>query len=278
MDDGSVDPAAVIELAVYQGNGRMADVPGNLAIIRRIAGETAQQGSDLVVFPEMFLTGYNIGRSVVDLAEPAGGPGLEALCEIAREASIAIVCGYPEKSGSVLYNAAIAIGKDGEAVANYRKCHLFGQFEADYFTAGDTFVCCEIAGVKIGILICYDIEFPEPARVLALRGAEVLIVPTALMAPALPVTRRVVPARACENQVFVAYANRPDREADLEYVGESCIVGPDGEDMARAGQAEGLLYATADINALRASREKYDYLSERRCQLYAEVLRESKTR
>lgn len=265
-----------MEIAVYQGDGLMADVAANLAVLRGVAGEAAADGAALVVFPEMFLSGYNVGAAVVDLAEPLNGPSLNALCRIAQEAGIAIVTGYPERAGKLLYNSAVMIDQNGEVLANYRKSHLFGDFEKEYFTAGDHFEVTQLGGLTVGLLICYDIEFPEPARALAVQGVELLLVPTALMTPGHPVARRVVPTRACENQIFVAYANRTGQEGDLVYVGESCIVGPDGEDLARAGQGEALLRVMIDPGCSVSCRSRYDYLADRRSDLYSMASQERK--
>ena len=256
-----------MKIAVYQGDGVMGEVAANLAVVERVTAEAAAGGAGLVVFPEMFLTGYNIGAAVRELAEPSDGPSLAALGEIAQKAGTAIVCGYPERAGDRLFNSAVFLDAEGETLANYRKSQLFGAFEMAYFTPGSQLVISEFGGIKVGFLICYDIEFPEPARHLAQAGVQLLLVPTALMAPGVPVARRVVPSRACENQIFVAYANRPGREGDLDYVGESCIVGPNGDDLARAAEGEALIMAEIDPAAITACRRDYDYLADLRSDL-----------
>ncbi len=256
-----------MKIAVYQGDGVMGEVAANLAVVERVAGEAAAGGAGLVVFPEMFLTGYNIGAAVSALAEPLDGPSLAALGKIAREARTAIVCGYPERVGDRLFNSAVFLDTAGETLANHRKCQLFGDFEKATFTAGSQLAVTQFGGLKVGLLICYDIEFPEPARRLTQEGVQLLLVPTALMAPGASVARRVVPSRACENQIFVAYANRPGREGDLDYVGESCIVGPNGDDLARAAEGEALIMAEIDPAAITACRKDYDYLADLRSDL-----------
>ena len=122
--------------------------------------------------------------------------------------------------------------------------------------------------MKIGILICYDVEFPEAARTLTLAGAELIAVPTAIMQPFCHTCQLLVPARAYENQVFVVYANRCGQEGDLTYCGLSCIVGPDGKDRARAGIDEGLLVADIDTAEMTTSRKINPYLTDRRPELY----------
>ena len=104
----------------------------------------------------------------------------------------------------------------------------------------------ELDGLRLGVLICYDVEFPENVRLLALQGAALVAVPTANMAPYTFVCRALVPARAYENHLFLAYANRCGREGELEYLGQSCIVAPDGTDLARAGPGEEVILADID--------------------------------
>ena len=126
----------------------------------------------------------------------------------------------------------------------------------------------ELDGLKLGILICYDVEFPENVRLLALQGAELVAVPTANMAPYTFVCRSLVPARAYENHLFLAYANRCGHEGELEYLGQSCIVAPDGTDLARAGAGEELILADVDPARIEAWRPHNPYLADRRPELY----------
>ena len=171
--------------------------------------------------------------------------------------------------GGAVYNAVRLVGRDGQGLANYRKCHLFGDLDRAMFRAGaGPSALVDLGGVRIGLLICYDVEFPESVRLLALAGADLVAVPTALMDPFEVVARTVVPARAVENQVFLAYANRCGREGDLRYCGQSCVVGPDGADLARAGRGEELILADLDLERLAASRRDNTYLADRRPELY----------
>lgn len=262
MNDG-----AAMKIALCQSAGAPCDVAANLALVQAAAQKAAAAGARLIIFPECFLTGYNIGERVRDLAEPADGPSLATLGEIAAEAEIAVICGYPERAGETLFNSAAVIGRDGSRLANYRKVHLYGDYEKAYFRPGERLVTTQLDGIKLGVLICYDIEFPEPARALARAGVDLLAVPTSLMTPADTVALHVVPTRARENQIFVAYANRLGREAGLDYVGRSCIAGPDGGDLARAGVEEELLVAEIDLSAIGRARAGYDYLADCRAGL-----------
>lgn len=257
-----------MKLAVYQGIGAPRCPEDNRATMARTARQSAERGCRLVVFPELFASGYNIGDVVHDLAEPVDGPTGEALAEAAREWGIAILAGYPERDGERVYNSAMLIGPDGERIANARKTHLFGAEEKRLFAPGEVLTLARLNDLRIGVLICYDVEFPEALRALALQGADLVAVPTALMRPYDRVARWLVPVRAFENQLFVAYANRCGREGDLEYCGSSCIVAPDGSDLARAGLAEELLVVDIDPAAYSRSRLDNPYLDDRRPGLY----------
>ena len=258
-----------MRLAVYQEKSTAGDVPGALELLRRRALAAAEAGAGLAIFPEMFLTGYNIGDAVFKLAEPVDGPSAGKAAAIAREAGVALLYGYPERDGDTVYNSALLIDRDGLPLANYRKTHLYGSEEKRLFAPGDSLMLAELDGLKIGILICYDFEFPEAVRALALAGAELIAVPTALIRPFDIVARTLVPARAFENQVYVAYAGMCGSEAGLGYCGLSCIVGPDGQDLARAGTGPALLLADIDLSAISKGRKDNPYLTDRRPELYA---------
>jgi predicted amidohydrolase len=260
-----------MRIAIYQGPGEAGSVAPNLDLIEARAKEAASRGARLLIGPEMFLSGYNIGpEQVRHLAEPADGPALARVAAIARETRIALLVGYPERGeNGAIYNAVRLIDRDGRSLANYRKCHLFGDLDRRMFHAGSGLSeVAEIDGVRVGLLICYDLEFPESVRLLALAGADLVAVPTALMDPFEAVARILVPARALENQVFLAYANRCGREGDLSYCGQSCVVGPDGADLARAGRGEQLILADLDPARLAAARRANSYLADRRPELY----------
>lgn len=263
-----------MRLAVYQGPGASGDVPANLATIRRVTARAAAEGTRLVVFPELFTTGYNLGARLRELAEPVPGPSLDAIGATAADAGVAILTGFCERDGAQLFNSAVLVERDGSLRTVHRKCHLFGEMEGELFTPGDALAVVELERLRVGILICYDVEFPESVRALVLAGAELVAVPTTLMALNDVVARALVPARAAENQVFVAYANRTGSEDGLAYIGQSCIVGPDGEDLARAGRdEERLLLADLDPAAMARARSASCYLRDRRPELYAPLTR-----
>lgn len=261
-----------MRLAAQQTAGVPEDPAENLAQLAETVALAAAQGADLLILPELWLTGYNIGDAVHDLAEPADGPSARKVAEIARESETAILYGYPERADDRVYNAAQLVGADGSRLANMRKAHLFGPEEKRLYAPGDTGLpVVDVAGVKLGILICYDVEFPEAVRAQALLGAELIAVPTALFHPYQFVGLRVVPVRAWENQVYVAYVNRCGAEGDLAYVGGSAVCAPDGSCEARAGEGERLLFAEIDPAAVARGRSENPYLADRRPELYTNL-------
>jgi len=258
-----------MKIAVCQAEGVNGDVAKAIDLVRSQAEVAASRGASLVVFPEMFLTGYNIGEAAFKLAEPVDGPWAAAVEKIAGVSGVSILYGYPERSDNRIFNSALLIHPAQGAVANYRKTHLYGNEEKRLFVPGEDLVVAELDGLKVGILICYDVEFPEAVRAMALAGAELIAVPTALIQPFDLVARTLVPIRAFENQVYVAYAGMCGQEGDLGYCGLSCIVGPDGQDLARADTSPALLLADIDLSAISSGRTSNPYLSDRRPELYA---------
>ncbi|MDN3022442.1 carbon-nitrogen hydrolase family protein [Streptomyces sp. S.PB5] len=255
--------------ALLQSSGRPGSVDGNLKVLDEAADRAAAAGAALLAAPEMFLTGYAIGDDIARLAEPADGDSADAVAEIAARHGVAIAYGYPEASSGSVFNSAQLISATGDRLANYRKTHLFGCFERDHFTPGEQHVVqAELNGLKVGLLICYDVEFPENVRAHALAGTDLLVVPTAQMHPFQFVAESMIPVRAFENQMYVAYVNRVGQEGEFEFVGLSVLAGPDGIARARAGRGEQLVFADADPALLAASREANPYLRDRRPELY----------
>ncbi|SDS58748.1 5-aminopentanamidase [Pseudomonas asplenii] len=264
-----------MRVALYQCPPLPLDVAGNLQRLQHLLSEA--HGADVLVLPEMFLTGYNIGlEAVAALAQPRDGAAAQHIAALAKASNIAIVYGYPERAedGS-LYNAVQLIDAQGNSLCNYRKTHLFGDLDHSMFSAGpDEFPVVELNGWKLGLLICYDVEFPETTRRLALAGAELILVPTANMVPFDFVADVTIRARAFENQCYVAYANYCGHEDDIHYCGQSSIAAPDGSRIAHAGLDEALIIGTLDRVSMLKSRASNRYLLDRRPALYRHLGRD----
>jgi len=252
---GSPDPAA--------------DRVANLGLLERTAARAAAGQAQVLIAPEMFLAGHRLGSATSAMAEPADGPSAADIAAIARRHRLAILYGYPERAGDEIYNAAQLIDQDGRRLANYRKTHLFGDIDRTAFADCDKLVVqAEVAGIVFGILIGYDVEFPEAVRAHALAGTQVLLVPAAVMQPFQHVSNQIVPSRAIESQLFIAYINRVGLERDYEYCGESRVMSPDGRELAAAGNCPALLFADLPREALDAAHGANTYLADRRTHLY----------
>ncbi len=255
-----------LTVAGLQAAGAPGDVEANCAQLRGAAAEAAAAGAGLLITPELYLTGYDIGDRVRELAQR----DLTGMVrQIAREAGIAILAGIPEAAGELFHNTAILIDERGEVLLRYRKTHLFGELDRHYFTPGeDLVVMAELHGVQIAVLICYDVEFPETVRAAAEHGADLIAVPTAQMTPFEFIAEHLIRARAWENQVYLAYINHDGREQTLEYVGGSSIVAPSGDVLAAAAHGDHLLLATIDTEVVARARTENPYLTDRRLDLY----------
>ena len=254
---------ASLNVGIWQDSGTPGDVSANIATIARAAAVAAQRGIELLVFPECFLTGYFNPDEVDEIARQVDKETVVCLQEIARKNGIALLVGLYERRPRGIHNAALLIGNDGRTLATYRKRILYGAWERSVFIPGKSTVLVEYGGIRISILICFDLEFPELVRECANNGADLIAVPTALMVPHERVARYVVPARAIENQVYIAYANRIGHEYDTHFEGHSSIWDPCGNRLAQ-GTAVGpeLLSACVTRSILTAAREDVCYLEE----------------
>ncbi|MFI1995371.1 carbon-nitrogen hydrolase family protein [Actinoplanes sp. NPDC020271] len=241
-----------------------------LGQLEQIAAAAAGDGASLLVTPEMSATGYHLARGqMAELAEPADGPLTAAVARIAARHRLAVVYGWPERDGRAVYNSVQLVGADGTVAARYRKTHLYGEFDRSSFAPGDDLlVQAKVGAFTVGLIVCYDVEFPETVRAHALAGTELLVVPTALVRPWEFVARTIVPARAFESQLFLAYVNWHSPSAD-GYCGLSTVAGPDGRAWSRPSGP--LLIADLDRGALAAARQATPYLADRRPELYGGV-------
>lgn len=250
-----------MKLALWQGAGVPGDLTATIDETERVAVRAAEQGANLLVFPEGFLTGYYIS----DLA-PGRLPGVEAaltrVAQVAARAGLSLVMGANTEAADRIRNTAVVFSDDGAEVGRYHKRALFGPWEKATFAPGDRPLRFDCDGLRVGVAICYDVEFPELIRAEARAGVDLVVVPTALMTPHERIARMVVPVRALENQIFIGYANRSGTEPGLDFVGLSCICGPRGEALATAGKDSGLIVADLDSAHLASERAENSYLTD----------------
>lgn len=250
----------------------LGDLEGNRNQVRRLIEEAPP--SDLLVLPELANSGYRFSdrEQARRCAESAhGGPYVRLLQQLSASRNTILVSGLCENEGDRLYNGAVLVTPAGE-VHSYRKTHLFLD-EKDLFEPGDLGLpVFEIAGVRIGVLICFDWQFPEAWRVLALRGAEIVCHPSNLVLPGL--AQRAVPTHALLNRLFVVTANRIGRERDLTFTGVSIVVSPRGEVLASAS-ADLEEIGIVEIDPAKARDKsvtsRNDLLADRRPELYSAI-------
>jgi predicted amidohydrolase len=272
-----------LHVGVYQG-GYAEGVEANLKLLENVIEQKRDQQLDLIIFCELFLCGYCIGPKFNEVAEVANGSSFQFISSVAKKNNIGIAYGYAERykeNSTVVYNSVQIIDKEGKSILNYRKTHVWGPYENDFFTKGDVLPpVVDFCGMKVSALICYDIEFVEPARILAINGAQLLIVPTAIVT--MEMSRLTIPCRAYENNVFICYANRVGLEPcahwnrDLKFIGNSVIYAPDGTELARGNEAkEELLVAEIDFsrNSYAQKNAQNPYFVDRRPELYEQILK-----
>jgi predicted amidohydrolase len=259
----------------------------NIAAVRRLAGKAAEAGVNLLCFHELANTVYMPfveDRAFFRLAESESGGSVTAASAIARQHELVLVYPFFEREGDNFYNSAIVLGPRGEKLAKYRKhtvpsSRLFEQAsEQFYFSPGNLgFPVVETPfGVRIGLIICYDRNLPEPARCAALNGAELLLVPVTTTELARSRWELLLRARAIENVMFVAAANRVGKDKggapDACYFGESLIVDPRGEIIAHASSGqEDLAVAELDLDCLRSQRRIWRLFEDRRPDGYVAI-------
>lgn len=244
------------------------DKPANLERLRALAGNAAAAGASLVLAPEASMHGFEPSdRPLADVAEPLDGHFVTALGEIARELGLTIAAGMFETAdGGRAFNTVVAVGPTGELAGSYRKQHLFdalGWTESARLapgTAGDQLLL-DVGDLRIGVLTCYDLRFPELARALVDDGATALAIPSAWVAGPhkLDQWEALTTARAVENVCYVLACGQPPPE----YVGHSRVVDPFGDVLAALADEDGV--AVADITADRVTtcRQAMPSLSHR---------------
>lgn len=260
-----------MKLALWQTTGMPGNLAANVAALDSTALVAAQAGAELLLCSECWLSGYNIGDAAAALAEDSLGPSAQRIASIAQKHRLAIAYGYVERDAAngLVYNSAQVIGPEGTRLSAYRKTHLFGEFERHTFRPGSSFTApFEYGGWQIGLLVCYDVEYPEAVRSLKLMGAELILVPTALADEYSTVASVLLPARSMENQLYIAYCNHSGVENGMRFLGGSRVTGPDGATLAAGGSEDALIFAELPRERMGAVSSGNAYLEDRRPDLY----------
>jgi predicted amidohydrolase len=269
-----------VRAAVVQMDVAIGDVEGNLARVLERLDDAAASGAKLVVLPECALTGYCF-EALTD-ARPYAKATADALATFAgrcAEREVTGLVGTLTDVGGAVYNTAALAGPDGD-LRLYHKTHLPTLGIDRFVSAGDALRVFDAAGTQLGVLVCYDLRFPEAARCLTVMGAEVIAVPTNWPDGADSAPDYVTRARARENVVYVLAANRIGTEEGTHFIGRSQIVAPSGEVLAQAGDADEItLYADLDLRLARDKRVvirpgewEMDVVGDRRPELYGPLI------
>jgi predicted amidohydrolase len=257
---------ASLRLALVQQASSL-DAAENRDALAGVAGALEPE-TGLVILPEAFMRDFGaVDSDLGGVAEPLDGPFVERLTAFAAEHDTTVVAGMFETSEDPArpFNTLAVVDRDGLR-ASYRKIHLYDSFgykESDRLVAGPVEpIVVDVAGLRVGLMTCYDLRFPELARELVRRGAELLVVPSAWVAGPGKVDhwRTLARARAIENTAFVAAVGQPGPR----YTGHSLLVGPSGELLAELGDGDHVLAATVDRDALDDARRTNPSLANRR--------------
>jgi predicted amidohydrolase len=273
-----------VTVATVQMKPRLGEMEDNLVAmsdwIKQIA---TQQKVDLIVFPELITTGYECGVSFTDYAQRVPGPSVNLVGQRASEYGVHIAFGLvtKEKVESILHNTLVLVGPDGDLVGQYNKVHLRGE-ERMTFRPGFRYLVFELEFGVVGLMLGWDLAFPEVARSLALEGAELLVIAANWEKPHADEWRTYLRARAYENTLFVTAANRVGDEPSYSFVGDSAIIGPRGQVYAsladetdpETGQPiEGYVVAQIDLDEVRRYREEFQLFQCREPNSYRSVVK-----
>lgn len=256
------------------------DKDKNLEKAVEMLRKAADKGTDIAVLPEMFNCPYDNKKFLEYSESLSGGKSIETISQIAKSLNLFVVAGsIPELYQTEIFNTSLIFDNRGEIIGYHRKMHLFDIdieggirfMESEILSPGKKVTVVETEFCKIGVCICYDIRFPELSRLMALEGAEVIILPGAFNMITGPVHWEILMrTRALDNQLFIAAAS-PARDTSASYVayGNSMITSPWGTILSRAGENEEILIADIDLNEVAKVRRELPLLKHRRTDLYS---------
>jgi predicted amidohydrolase len=264
--------AGSFKVAAIQMDCVPFDVTANLGTAERLIEVAADRGAVLAVLPELFDTGYRVEERDNELASTIPGPTTDTIADICDKRGIFVAGTQIERVGDKIYDTAFLVGPKG-LVGIYRKIALWGA-EVDRFERGDQYGVFNIGFCKVGLQICYEIGFPEGARILALRGAEVIIYPSAFGALRHYAWDLASRSRALENGLYVIACNRSGCEkGDTQFAADSRITNPKGEILAYASKDYDVITADVNLNEITKQREAIPYLRDLNRDLAASYLK-----
>jgi len=256
----------MITAAAIQFNVKQGDVDANLFYVREALARVAGEGGNLAVLPEMWSTGFAY-RNLNELALRTKVI-LDELLELSARHKLVIVGSMPEPNGDKVFNTVFLVD-NGTLAGVYRKIHLFSLLGEDQaFSGGDSWLLADTTIGKIGVIICYDLRFPELSRRLALEGAQVLCIPAQWPKPRQEHWRTLIRARAMENQLFVVSCNACGLIGKLDFFGMSMIINPKGDVMVESDEGESEILAELDMQIMTDWRAQIPCFKDRRPEFY----------
>ncbi|WP_455368408.1 carbon-nitrogen hydrolase family protein [[Eubacterium] cellulosolvens] len=265
-----------INIALAQIATKIGDKSYNLKIIENICSAARKKNTELVIFPELSVTGYLCRDAFYQLAEQLDGPSVSCVKKIAKENNMLIIFGMPiiGKIKNVIYNSSVIVSQDGETYS-YDKLYLPTHSVFDekrYFRSGNKVDSFDIKGLNIGMSICYDLYFPEIYRIFAIKGAELVICISASPSTRKEYFETLIKARAIENGIFMVLVNRVGIEDGLTFWGGSQIVGPNGDVISKGSYYDNeTVYANIDLGKLDRTRPFIPTLKDLRPEIIDEL-------
>ena len=259
-----------MKVTCLQMNMKLGCPKENFSLAEKFISEAIREQPDVIVLPETWNTGFFPKENLTELCCKDGDTTKLRIGELAKKYKVNIVAGSVSnvRDGNV-YNTAFVFDRDGTCIAEYDKTHLFTPMgENDYYTGGDRLCGFTLDGVKCGIIICYDVRFPELTRNLALQGLDILFVVSQWPKERILHLRTLTTARAIENQMFVVCCNSCGTADKTVYGGNSAIIDPFGKTIALAEENEEIISATCDMQILSDIRGSIPVFRDRRPELY----------
>lgn len=260
---------STLKIAVIQMDVALGEPDANLKKMEKLVREAAQSKPDVIVLPETWNTGY-FPINIREQAVSSGKKAVEKMSELARDLQIYLVGGsISEVYNEQVVNTAKVFNRTGLEIASYQKIHLFSPGEENkFYTEGNKVVTFDIEGHICGVIICYDLRFPELIRRLALDGVEILFVPAEWPHPRLEHWRILQRARAIENQVFVIGCNGVGLGNGVKFCGHSSVISPWGEIIKEAEEEEEIFHAELDTDVISEVRKRIPVFVDRRYSYY----------
>ena len=259
----------MLTISLGQMDVKLGNPAENWRTVQQMTAEASRRGSDLVVFPELWSTGYDL-ENAANYATTTDKGLFAQVAALAQKYQIAILGSCLSQMGEEQFgNTAVYFDKNGRSLGEYSKLHLFRLMQEEQFlTAGGTPTLVAAEWGKAGLTICYDLRFPELFRQYALAGAQLVFVPAEWPHPRLAHWRTLLRARAIENQMFVVACNRVGHSKETDFFGHSCILDPWGEIVLELGEGEMLGTAVIDIAQVEQVRAKIPVFADRRPEIY----------